>query len=262
MLRCHGITSRAICAALLLGMPLVALGAVRTKSGSGSPELTPGAHRVMIAGAEIAYHVAGSGPVVVAHPGGPGLEWTILRMPQVEKFATVVYIEPIGTGSSGRLPDSSGFTMERYVGDVEGVRAHLGLGKLVLLGHSHGGFIAQSYALAHPDRLRGLILYDTSPTTGAEWQKDVAANLQWFKNESWFAEAADALAHETSASTDDEKPAACGAIGPDGEMMWIGMSVYAPRQFCTAYRTLFVLAKEAGGWKIVHHHYSQPTNTY
>ena len=204
MLRCHGITSRAICAALLLGMPLVALGAVRTKSGSGSPELTPGAHRVMIAGAEIAYHVAGSGPVVVAHPGGPGLEWTILRMPQVEKFATVVYIEPIGTGSSGRLPDSSGFTMERYVGDVEGVRAHLGLGKLVLLGHSHGGFIAQSYALAHPDRLRGLILYDTSPTTGAEWQKDVAANLQWFKNESWFAEAADALAHETSASTDDE----------------------------------------------------------
>jgi proline iminopeptidase len=204
MLRRNGLTSSAACAALLLGMPLIAFGAVGTGSGSRSPELAPGAHRVMIAGAEIAYHVAGSGPVVLAHPGGPGLEWSILRMPQVEKFATVVYLEPVGTGSSGRLPDSSGFTMERYVGDVEGVRAHLGLDKVVLLGHSHGGFVAQSYALAHPDRLRGLILYDTSPTTGAEWQKDVAANLQWFKNESWFADATDALARETTASTDDE----------------------------------------------------------
>lgn len=194
----------AACAALLLGMPLTGFGADRTGSGSRSSEIAPGAHRVMIAGAEIAYHVAGSGPVVLAHPGGPGIEWSILRMPLVEKFATVVYLEPVGTGASGRLPDSSGFTMERYVGDVEGVRAHLGLDKVVLLGHSHGGFVAQSYALAHPDRLRGLILYDTSPTTGAEWQKDVEANLQWFKNEPWFADATDALAHETSASTDDE----------------------------------------------------------
>jgi len=175
----------------------------RSPAGPSTP-LSPGAHKVTIAGVEIAYHVAGSGPVILVHPGGPGIEWSFDRMPQVEAFATVVYIEPIGTGSSGRLPDPRGFTMERYVGDVEGLRAHLGLEKFVLLGHSHGGFVAQSYALAHQDHLRGLILYDTSPTTGPEWQKDVESNLQWFKDEPWFAQATDALARETSATTDEE----------------------------------------------------------
>ena len=189
---------------VLIALVFLTLGVSPSDAARVPPELAPGAHRVTIAGAEIAYHVAGVGPVVIAHPGGPGLEWTILAMPDVEKFATIVTIEPIGTGSSGRLPDPRGFTMERYVGDVEGLRAHLGLDKFVLLGHSHGGFVAESYALAHPNRLRGLILYDTSPTTGPEWQKDVEANLQWFKDEPWFAEATGALAHETSATTDEE----------------------------------------------------------
>jgi len=179
-------------------------------SGAAVPSEAPlsaGAHHITIDGIEITYHVAGAGPVVVVHPGGPGIEWSFVRMPRLEKFATVVYIEPVGTGASGRLSDPRGYTIDRYVGDVEGLRAHLRLPKFVLLGHSHGGFVAQAYALAHADHLRGLILYDTSPTTGPEWQKDVEANVQWFKNEPWFAEAQDGLAHETSATTDDEMTA-------------------------------------------------------
>src|SRR5882672_9709850 len=176
---------------LLLSTLLLVAFAVPSHAARPSPELSPGAHKITIAGAEIAFHVAGSGPVILVHPGGPGIEWSFVRLPLVEKFATVVYIEPIGTGASGRLADPRGFTMERYVGDVEGLRAHLRLEKFVLLGHSHGGFVAESYALAYQSHLRGLILYDTSPTTGPEWQKDVESNLQWFKDEPWFAEATD-----------------------------------------------------------------------
>ena len=183
--------------AVLASAPAVE--AARTPAG-----LTPGAHQITVAGSRIDYHVAGSGPVVFVHPGGPGIEWSFVRMPRLEKFATAVYIEPIGTGASGRLADPHGYTFERYVGDVEGIRAHLGLPTFVFLGHSHGGFVAQSYALAHPEHLRGLILYDTSPTTGIEWQKDVASNLQWYEKEPWFQEATQALAQETSAKTDAE----------------------------------------------------------
>jgi proline iminopeptidase len=171
---------------------------------AASLTLAPGDHQVAIDGVEIAYHVFGKGPVILAHPGGPGARWDILRMPLVEKFATVVYIEPVGTGASGSLPNPSGYTIDRYVGDVDGLRSHLGLDAFVLLGHSHGGFVAQAYALAHPDRLRGLILYDTTPTTGPEWQKDVEANLAWFEKEPWFVDAKLALAEETSAKTDEE----------------------------------------------------------
>ncbi|HZT10981.1 MAG TPA: alpha/beta fold hydrolase [Actinomycetota bacterium] len=169
--------------------------------------MAPGAHHVTINNLSIAYHVHGKGPVVIAHAGGPGAQWDILRMPEVEKFATVVYLEPVGTGASGRLDDPNGYTIERYVKDVEGLRAVLGLDRFVLLGHSHGGFVAQAYALAYPNRLRGLILYDTSPTTGPVWQRDVEANLAWFEREPWFAEAKLALAQETTAKDDDEMTA-------------------------------------------------------
>ncbi len=35
--------------------------------------------------------------------------------------------------------------------------------RVVLLGHSYGGFLAQEFALRHPERLSGLILCSTTP---------------------------------------------------------------------------------------------------
>jgi len=122
---------------LLLGLLLIAARSEAADTASPAA-LRPGDHRAPIHGATIAYHVFGSGPVVMVHPGGPGIEWSFVRMPRLEKFATVVYIEPIGTGASTRLTDPRGYTMDRYVSDVEGLRAHLGLETFVLLGHSHG----------------------------------------------------------------------------------------------------------------------------
>ena len=155
----------------------------------------------------IAYHVFGTGPVVIAHPGGPGGDWSSLRMPAVEKVATVVYIEPFGTGSSGRLADPNGYTIAAYVKAVDGVRAAIGVDRIVLLGHSHGGFVAQAYALTHAERLRGLILYDTSPVTGAELGKDIMSNLMWFENEPWFAEAHAGFTAFSGEKTDDDATA-------------------------------------------------------
>ncbi|HEX4824350.1 MAG TPA: alpha/beta fold hydrolase [Candidatus Polarisedimenticolaceae bacterium] len=191
--------------------------------------MAAGAHQVTINGVPIAYHVYGKGPVVIAHAGGPGAQWDILRMRAVEEFATVVYIEPVGTGASGRLDDPNGYTIDRYVKDVEGLRAVLGIDRFVLLGHSHGGFVAQAYALAYPERLRGLILYDTSPTTGPVWQRDVEANLAWFQDEPWFAEAKAALAAETTAKDDDEMTAVFRREMPLYFADWTGHAVrYEP----------------------------------
>jgi len=162
----------------------------------------PGNYTAIVDGVTIAYHVAGEGPVCLAHPGGPGAEWTYLRMPLVEKTFTMIYIEPVGTGASGKLAKPTDYQVPKYVEMLEGLRAHLGLDRVYVLGHSHGGFVAQLYALTHPDRMRGLILYDTSPTTGPDWQADVVANLKWFEKEPWFADASKALAEEGTAATD------------------------------------------------------------
>lgn len=46
------------------------------------------------------------------------------------------------------------------------VRAALGVETIALLGSSYGGFLCLTYALAHPDRVTGLILVDTAASYG------------------------------------------------------------------------------------------------
>ncbi|MGH3647468.1 MAG: alpha/beta fold hydrolase [Micromonosporaceae bacterium] len=142
--------------------------------------LAPGTHTIDIDGIRQRYHVAGTGPVCIAHSGGPGIGWEYLRMPAVEQHLTMVYVEPIGTGESGRLPDPRDYTLDRYARLLHGLVEHLGQQRTIVLGHSHGGFVAQHYALAHPERLAGLILYDTSPATGPDFWPAALRNLELF----------------------------------------------------------------------------------
>jgi proline iminopeptidase len=140
--------------------------------------LTPGTHQIDIDGVRQVYHVAGTGPVCLVHSGGPGMSWEYLRMPALEAHLTMVYLEPIGTGASGGLADRREYRIDTYVRFVHGVVEHLGASPVYLLGHSHGGFVVQRYALDHPDRVAGLILLSTSPVTGAEFWAAAMTNLQ------------------------------------------------------------------------------------
>jgi ketosteroid isomerase-like protein len=45
---------------------------------------------------------------------------------------------------------------------------------------------------------------------------------------------------------------------PDGELAWMALEIGGPPDQCTDYRTMFVLANERDGWKLVHQHYSLP----
>jgi pimeloyl-ACP methyl ester carboxylesterase len=91
-------------------------------------------------------------------------------MPLVEQHFTTLYVEPIGTGVSGRLPDHPrGYSVERLSGQLAGLVEALDLSDMLLLGHSHGGFVVQQYTLAHPERVAGIILYDSPAVTGGEF---------------------------------------------------------------------------------------------
>lgn len=145
----------------------------------------PVQHTVDIDGVPVNYYVAGSGPVCLVHPGGPGLSWGYLRMPAVEEHLTTVYLEPIGTGASGRLPGHPhGYTRGNYARAVAGVLAHLDLSSVHLLGHSHGGFVAQycahSGAQHLADRLSGVVLYASSPMTGPDFFAAAGRNVDEF----------------------------------------------------------------------------------
>ncbi|MER6948190.1 alpha/beta hydrolase [Nonomuraea sp. NPDC000554] len=137
----------------------------------------PGTHTVSLHGVLHRYHVAGSGPLCLVHPGGPGLGWEYLRMPDLEQHLTLVYLEPIGTGGSGHLSRPQDYRIDTYAQFLHSLIEHLNVQKPFLLGHSHGGFVAQRYALDHPAALAGLILYDTSPQTGERFWNQALSNL-------------------------------------------------------------------------------------
>lgn len=169
--------------------------------------LAPGPHAVVINGAKIAYHVHGTGPICIVHPGGPGLGWNYLRMPALEKHLMLVYMEPVGSGASGRLAHPADYNFDRYANDIEGLRRYLGLSRFYLLGHSQGGMVTQVYAVNHSDNLKGLILFSTTPVTGKEWIDDLSANLGWFAKEPWFKEAVPAFMGMGASKTSEEATA-------------------------------------------------------
>jgi proline iminopeptidase len=146
-------------------------------------QLNTGAQSALINELVQRFHVYGTGPVLIAHSGGPGLDWEYLRMPEVEAYFTVCYVEPIGTGESSKLDDPSGYTYSRYAHQIAGLADHLGLEKIALIGHSSGGFVAQTFALEYPERLAALILYDTSAVVSEDYYADVVAAVAAFPAE-------------------------------------------------------------------------------
>lgn len=121
-------------------------------------EVAVGDHRVIT-------YIFGTGEeTVLLLNGGPGLPCDYLREAHsclIDQGYRVVTFDQLGTGASDRPTDAALWTIERYVEETETVRTALGLGKVHLLGHSWGGWLAIDYALAYPDALKSLILADT-----------------------------------------------------------------------------------------------------
>jgi proline iminopeptidase len=130
-------------------------------------------------GVLIYYKVMGRGaPLMIVH-GGPGASHDYL-LPYLLPLARrnrLIFIDERGSGRSEKLENTSLYTVENMVEDVEDVRRALGLGKVNLLGHSYGGVLAQAYAFKYQKNLSRLILGGTFYST-AEMNKVLASERQ------------------------------------------------------------------------------------
>jgi len=112
------------------------------------------------------YKMVGKGePFIVLH-GGPGMYHDEL-FPFFQKFAKnhkVIFYDQRGNGKSlMENIDSSNFTVELMVEDLEELRKQFGLEKLNIIGHSWGGLLAMYYAVEYPANVNRLILVDAAP---------------------------------------------------------------------------------------------------
>ncbi|HEY5398119.1 MAG TPA: alpha/beta fold hydrolase, partial [Trebonia sp.] len=91
-------------------------------------------------GTELSYWTVGSGPPLVCVPGGPGQAAEYLGdLGGLSGRRTLILLDNRGTGSSQAPRDPATYRVDRLVRDVEALRAHLGLERMDLLGHSASG---------------------------------------------------------------------------------------------------------------------------
>ena len=95
--------------------------------------------------------------------GGPGMTHEYFEcfdgyLPQAG--IEYIYYDQLGSFYSDQPSDTSLWTKERFVEEVEQVRQALGLNaeNFYLLGHSWGGILAMEYALKYPENLKGIII--------------------------------------------------------------------------------------------------------
>lgn len=83
-----------------------------------------------------------------------------------------------GHGDSDQPADEASYSLESFARDAMALATALGWDDFVLLGHSMGGMIAQLIAIGAPERVRALVLLDTTHETVEMDPAMVALGLQ------------------------------------------------------------------------------------
>jgi haloalkane dehalogenase len=116
------------------------------------------------------YREAGAGPTVVFLHGNPTSSrvWRDV-LPHVAERARCLAPDLIGMGDSGK-PDIA-YRFADHARYLEAWFDVLALRDVVLVGYDWGGALAMDWAARHPDRTRGLVLFETflRPLEWQEW---------------------------------------------------------------------------------------------
>ena len=149
-------------------------------------QISEGQFTTLINGLQLWYKVSGNGPIcILPTPGwGPSSEYYFLKLTPLEEMFTMVYLDTRGSGRSER-PELNEYTMKNFVADLEGLRSHLGVENMWLMGQSDGGPMVLNYAFEHAEHVTGLILVD-APIGDTSKGDDRSKRMQLRKDEPWF----------------------------------------------------------------------------
>lgn len=109
----------------------------------------------------ISYQIEGSGPPLVLVAGLGYSRWMWHKMvPGLAENFTVLHYDNRGTGESDK--PAGPYNAQLLAEDLACLLEELGVEETAVFGHSMGGFVAQAFALAYPEKVSKLILSATN----------------------------------------------------------------------------------------------------
>jgi len=129
----------------------------------------------ILPGVTIAYDVfgpdTGEPVVLVCGLSQPAVGWHFAMMPAlVEAGYQVVTFDNRGVAPSSAPP--APYTIDEMTDDTIGLLDHLGLRSVHIAGYSMGGWVAETLAYRHPERVRSAVFIG-SCNVGTSWEKAI-----------------------------------------------------------------------------------------
>jgi pimeloyl-ACP methyl ester carboxylesterase len=113
---------------------------------------------------EIYYESHGEGDplILIAGLASDCQTWQFVINTLSNHFRTIIF-DNRGVGRSGT--PAAPYCIEDMAEDVVGLMDYLDIPSAHILGHSMGGYIAQQFAISYPERVKKLVLENTSPNS-------------------------------------------------------------------------------------------------
>ncbi|MBI3250197.1 MAG: alpha/beta hydrolase [Deltaproteobacteria bacterium] len=132
---------------------------------SDPPSSVPRSRRLQLQHVDLHYLEWGavhSPPLLLVHGGSAHAHWWDHIAVELARQCRVIALDLRGHGDSGRVAPPS-YEIDDYAADIAEVAARLQLAPFVLVGHSLGGLVAQTYAARHSSTLAALVVVDMGP---------------------------------------------------------------------------------------------------
>uniref|UniRef100_A0A3Q3L1I7 1-acylglycerol-3-phosphate O-acyltransferase ABHD5 n=1 Tax=Mastacembelus armatus TaxID=205130 RepID=A0A3Q3L1I7_9TELE len=101
-------------------------------------------------------------PLVLIHGFGGGVGLWAQNLDDLSQYRPIFALDLLGFGQSSRPLFSSDASEaeDQFVESIEQWRAKMGLESMILLGHNLGGYLAVSYAIKYPERVKHIVLVE------------------------------------------------------------------------------------------------------
>ena len=177
----RAVMRRVLLSMLLLGVAasLALSGCVSMRPWSAVRAALPPAELLDVGGQAVHVEQSGAGePLVLLHGFGESTYSFRLVAPELATRFRVIAIDLNGFGYTQRVRDPAAYTIDGQMRLVLGVLDRLGVERAHFVGHSYGGGLTLWIAAHHPERVRSMVLLDSTLPRYSATRRSRAANLR------------------------------------------------------------------------------------